>query len=136
MNKKDFFYATGKRKTSIARVFLKNGTGIININKSDHYLKNKKLISIIKKPLYLLNITNKTDLNITVKGGGLTGQAEAIKHGISKALVILNENDGNEIKTYREKLRKVGYLTRDARKVERKKVGRKKARKKEQYSKR
>jgi len=135
MNNNKYFYGTGKRKTSIARVFLKNGTGTININNSNNYLENKKIISIIKKPLYLLNIINKIDLKITVKGGGLIGQAEAIKHGISKALVKLNENNDVE-NTYRKKLKKVGYLTRDSRKVERKKVGRKKSRKKEQYSKR
>lgn len=132
-----YIYSTGKRKTSIARVFLKTGTGIITINNSHTYFDNSiKSMNIIKKPLYLLNITDKIDLKITVKGGGLTGQAEAIKHGISKALVEFDKNNEDNEDSFRKKLKKLGFLTRDSRKVERKKVGRRKARKKEQYSKR
>ncbi|HFL8824215.1 MAG TPA: 30S ribosomal protein S9 [Candidatus Azoamicus sp. OHIO1] len=137
MNISDFFYSTGKRKTSIARVFLKtNGTGIIKINDSENYYNDQKIINIIKKPLQLLDITNNIDLKITVKGGGPIGQAEAIRHGISKAVLKLDNLNSEEERTYRQKLKKVGFLTRDSRIVERKKVGRRKARKREQYSKR
>lgn len=131
----NYIYSTGKRKTSIARVFLKEGNGEIIINNNAEE-KNTKFITIIKKTLMLLNINNKIDLKITVKGGGITGQSEAIRHGLSKALVILDEKNINEESSFRKKLKKLGFLTRDSRKVERKKVGRRKARKKEQYSKR
>lgn len=132
-----YIYSTGKRKTSIARVFLKNGNGNIFINNEKKDLeKNNKTISIIKKILMLLNIHNKIDLNITVKGGGITGQAEAIRHGVSKALTIFDNKNENEEHSFKKRLKKLGFLTRDSRKVERKKVGRRKARKKEQYSKR
>ena len=136
MNK--YIYSTGKRKSSIARIFLKTGTGSIIINNMTDYFKDStRSLKILQKPLKVLNINQKIDLKITVKGGGLTGQAEAIRHGISKALIKLHENSTDE---YKEKLRKtlktLGFLTRDPRKVERKKVGRRKARKKEQYSKR
>ncbi|CAB3976353.1 30S ribosomal protein S9 [Candidatus Azoamicus ciliaticola] len=130
----NYIYSTGKRKTSIARVFLKEGDGEIIINNNSE--QNPKFITIIKKTLMLLNINNKIDLKITVKGGGLTGQSEAIRHGLSKALVILDKKNINEENSFRKKLKKLGFLTRDSRKVERKKVGRRKARKKEQYSKR
>jgi small subunit ribosomal protein S9 len=131
----NYIYSTGKRKTSIARVFLKEGDGEIIINNNIDNT-NTKFITIIKKTLMLLNINNKIDLKITVKGGGLTGQSEAIRHGLSKALVILDKKNINEENSFRKKLKKLGFLTRDSRKVERKKVGRRKARKKEQYSKR
>ena len=135
MNK--YIYSTGKRKTSIARIFLKNGNGNIIINNSTNYFNSfKKSINIIKKPLYLLNIKNKFDIKITIKGGGLIGQAEAIKHGISKALTIFDKKNEDKETSFKKKLKKIGFLTRDSRKVERKKVGRRKARKKEQYSKR
>lgn len=130
----NYIYSTGKRKTSIARVFLKEGSGEIIIN--NNIENNPKFITIIKKTLMLLNINNKIDLKITVKGGGITGQSEAIRHGLSKALVILDTKNINEENSFRKKLKKLGFLTRDSRKVERKKVGRRKARKKEQYSKR
>lgn len=130
----NYIYSTGKRKTSIARVFLKEGDGEIIIN--NNIENNPKFITIIKKTLMLLNINNKIDLKITVKGGGITGQSEAIRHGLSKALVILDTKNVNEENSFRKKLKKLGFLTRDSRKVERKKVGRRKARKKEQYSKR
>lgn len=132
-----YIYGTGKRKTSVARVFLKSGKGLITINNSKNYFNNSiKSTTIIKKPLRLLNIIDKIDLKITVKGGGITGQAEAIKHGISKALVEFDKNNEEKENSYRKTLKKNGLLTRDSRKVERKKVGRRKARKKEQYSKR
>ncbi|HIH2763802.1 MAG TPA: 30S ribosomal protein S9 [Candidatus Azoamicus sp.] len=130
----NYIYSTGKRKTSIARVFLKEGSGEIIIN--NNVENNPKFVTIIKKTLMLLNINNKIDLKITVKGGGITGQSEAIRHGLSKALVILDTKNINEENSFRKKLKKLGFLTRDSRKVERKKVGRRKARKKEQYSKR
>lgn len=132
-----YIYSTGKRKTSIARIFLKPGNGNIEINKSNIYFKNfKKAIDIIKRPLYLLNVNNKFDLKITVKGGGITGQAEAIRHGISKALAIFDKAHEDKEDSFKKQLKKLGFLTRDPRKVERKKVGHRKARKKEQYSKR
>lgn len=130
-----YIYSTGKRKTSIARVFLKEGTGEITIN-NNKIDETNKIIIIIKKTLILLNMHNKVDLKITVKGGGITGQSEAIRHGISKALVILDEKNINEETSFKKRLKKLGFITRDSRKVERKKVGRRKARKKEQYSKR
>lgn len=133
----DYIYSTGKRKTSIARVFLKNGTGVIVINNLNNYfLGSDRSMSIIKKPLKVLHLDKKIDIMVTVKGGGLTGQAEAIRHGISKALVKFDEVKDDSDKSFRKVLKDLGFLTRDPRKVERKKVGRRKARKKEQYSKR
>ena len=133
----DYIYSTGKRKTSIARVFLKNGTGVIVINNLNNYfLGSDRSMSIIKKPLKVLHLDKKIDIMVAVKGGGLTGQAEAIRHGISKALVKFDEVKDDSDKSFRKVLKDLGFLTRDPRKVERKKVGRRKARKKEQYSKR
>lgn len=133
----NFIYSTGKRKKSIARVFLKEGTGIITINNSFSYFGDfKKYNDIVKKTLVLFNLEDKIDLNISVSGGGLNGQAEAIRHGINKALTLLDKDNISSDSSYRKVLKKMGFLTRDPRKVERKKVGRRKARKKEQYSKR
>ena len=133
----NYIYSTGKRKTSIARVFLKEGTGIITINKSLNYVDGfKKNYEVIIKILSMFNLIDKVDLNITVSGGGLTGQIEAIRHGISKALVILDHKNEDLKSSFKKSLKKLGFLTRDSRKVERKKVGRRKSRKKEQYSKR
>ena len=133
----NYIYSTGKRKTSIARVFLKEGTGIITINKSLNYFDGfKKNYEVIIKTLSMFNLIDKVDLNITVSGGGLTGQIEAIRHGISKALVILDHKNEDLKSSFKKSLKKLGFLTRDSRKVERKKVGRRKSRKKEQYSKR
>lgn len=133
----NFIYSTGKRKRSIARIFLKEGSGVVTINNSSNYFGSfKKYDEIIKKTLSLLNLSNKIDLKIFVTGGGLNGQAEAIRHGINKALVIFDKDNEESDASYKKILKKMGFLTRDSRKVERKKVGRRKARKKEQYSKR
>ena len=96
----------------------------------------KKNYEVIIKILSMFNLIDKVDLNITVSGGGLTGQIEAIRHGISKALVILDHKNEDLKSSFKKSLKKLGFLTRDSRKVERKKVGRRKSRKKEQYSKR
>jgi small subunit ribosomal protein S9 len=125
------FYATGKRKSSIARVWLKVGSGNILVNgkKYNEYFKRPVLQLSIEKPLHVLNKNNNYDVMCTVEGGGLTGQAGAVSLGISKALFVL---DG----TLRKTLKKEKLLTRDSRKVERKKYGQKKARRRFQFSKR
>ncbi|MHC1727379.1 MAG: 30S ribosomal protein S9 [Syntrophobacteraceae bacterium] len=125
------FYATGKRKTSIARVWLQPGTGQIVINKSpsDQYLDRETSKMVIAQPLVLTGTLGKLDISINVLGGGISGQAGAIRHGISKALLELNPE-------YREVLKRAGFLTRDSRVKERKKYGRKSARARFQYSKR
>lgn len=125
------YYGTGRRKTSTARVFLKPGTGSITINKRtlDQYFGREVARMIVKQPLELIDGVEKFDLYITVEGGGSFGQAGAIRHGITRALMEYDES-------LRPALRKAGYVTRDAREVERKKVGLRKARKKPQFSKR
>jgi small subunit ribosomal protein S9 len=125
------FYATGKRKTSIARVWIQPGTGQIVINKkpSDVYLDRETSKMVIAQPLVLTGTLGKLDVSINVLGGGISGQAGAIRHGISKALLELNAE-------YREVLKRAGFLTRDSRVKERKKYGRKSARARFQYSKR
>lgn len=125
------YYATGKRKTSAARVFLKPGAGKIQINgkPAEKYLSRLSSQRIIVQPLETVEMKDKIDLFVTVKGGGESGQAGAIRHGISRALVAL---DGE----LRPVLRKGGFLTRDSRMVERKKYGLHKARKSSQFSKR
>ena len=125
------YYGTGRRKTSTARVFLKAGTGNITINKRtlEQYFGREVARMIVKQPLELTENTTKFDMFITVEGGGSFGQAGAIRHGITRALMVYDE-------TLRPVLRKAGYVTRDAREVERKKVGLRKARKKPQFSKR
>ncbi|MSP06037.1 MAG: 30S ribosomal protein S9 [Candidatus Fonsibacter sp.] len=125
------FYATGKRKSSIARVWLKVGSGTILVNgkKYREYFKRPVLQLSIEKPFDIINKNNGYDVNCTVKGGGLTGQAGAVSLGISKALFA---SDG----TLRKALKKEKLLTRDSRKVERKKYGQKKARRRFQFSKR
>jgi len=144
--KKDFYYATGRRKNSSARVFLRPGTGKLSVNGKaiDEYFGVKRLQVIAKHPLDLLKLEGKFDLYITVRGGGITGQAGAIRHGLARALVAYDEattvqaddeGEGNP-QAYRPHLKKAGFLTRDSRVVERKKFGLKKARKREQYSKR
>ena len=125
------FYATGRRKTSAARVFLSPGTGqvIINGKEMDVYLKRPSSKAHMNFPLELTEQKGKLDLKITVKGGGESGQAGAIRHGISRALTQYDE-------TFRDALKKAGLLTRDSRMVERKKYGLKGARKASQFSKR
>jgi small subunit ribosomal protein S9 len=125
------YYGTGRRKTATARVFLKAGTGNIEINghSLEQYFGRQVAQMIVKQPLELTENVEKFDLFITVAGGGSFGQAGAIRHGITRALMEYDEN-------LRPALRKAGYVTRDAREVERKKVGLRKARKKPQFSKR
>ena len=125
------FYSTGRRKESTARVFLARGTGKITVNSDplEKYFGRETNIMLVKQALKLTETLDTTDLKITVKGGGSTGQAGAIKLGISRALLKFDE-------TLRPLLKKNGFLTRDARVVERKKVGLRKARKAVQFSKR
>jgi small subunit ribosomal protein S9 len=125
------YYGTGRRKTSTARVFLKSGSGAITINKRslDQYFGREVARMIVRQPLELVEMIDKFDLNVTVAGGGRFGQAGAIRHGITRALMEYDE-------TLRGPLRAEGYVTRDSREVERKKVGLRKARKKPQFSKR
>ena len=125
------YYGTGRRKSSSARVFLRPGTGNIVINKRslEEYFGRETARMVVRQALELVDMTEKFDLHITVAGGGTTGQAGAIRHGITRALMEFDES-------LRPQLRKAGIVTRDARKVERKKVGLKKARKRPQFSKR
>ena len=125
------YYGTGRRKTSTARVFISSGSGNITVNRRplDGYFGREVARMIVMQPLELVEMTEKFDINVTVRGGGSFGQAGAIRHGITRALM---EYD-NEL---RPTLRKAGFVTRDAREVERKKVGLRKARKKPQFSKR
>ena len=125
------YYGTGRRKSSTARVFMKAGNGAITINKRDisEYFSRPTARMVVRQPLELVEMLEKFDLNISVVGGGISGQAGAIRHGITRALMEFDE-------TLRSPLRNAGFVTRDARKVERKKVGLHKARKKPQFSKR
>lgn len=125
------FYGTGRRKSSTARVFLTEGSGAITINKRplDQFFGRQTARMIVRQPLELMAMTEKFDVNVTVKGGGTTGQAGAIRHGLTRALMVYDES-------MRPALRKAGFVTRDAREVERKKVGLRKARRATQYSKR
>ncbi len=125
------YYGTGRRKTSTARVFLRPGTGQFNINKLtlEQYFGRVTARMIVKQPLELTETADKFDVYVTVAGGGGFGQAGAIRHGITRALMEYDE-------TLRPALRKAGFVTRDAREVERKKVGLRKARKRPQFSKR
>ena len=125
------YYGTGRRKTSTARVFMKSGKGEIEINgrSIDQYFGREVARMIVKQPLEVAEAVDKFDLKITVKGGGSFGQAGAIRHGITRALMAYDEE-------LRSPLRAAGYVTRDAREVERKKVGLHKARKRPQFSKR
>jgi len=127
----EVFYGTGRRKTSTARVFIQNGKGKITVNKEplDQFFDRETARMIVRQPLEQAELLNKIDVSVTVKGGGGSGQAGAIRHGLSRALLKYDES-------LRKILREKGFLTRDARKVERKKVGLKKARKATQYSKR
>ena len=125
------YYGTGRRKTSVARVYLRPGSGKIVVNRRDFedYFPNQVLKMVIRQPLLLTETADKFDILINVDGGGPTGQAGAIRHGISRALLEYNGE-------LRPQLKAVGFLTRDARKVERKKYGQPKARKRFQFSKR
>ena len=126
------FYGTGRRKKSIARVYLVPGTGVITINKRDidDYFGYETLKVIVRQPLTATETADKFDAIVTVRGGGYTGQAGAIRHGIARALVHA------DCEEYRGTLKKAGYLTRDPRMKERKKYGLKKARRAPQFSKR
>ncbi len=127
----EIFYATGRRKTSSARVYLKKGKGNISVNDRtlDEYFGRKVAQMLVMQPLELLDLSEKIDVNVKVKGGGSFGQAGAIRHGISRALTSYDEE-------CRPQLKKAGLLTRDPRRVERKKPGLVKARKSKQFSKR
>lgn len=124
-------YGTGRRKTSTARVFLRPGSGQISINGKglDDYFGRQTSRMVVRQPLELVDMVEKFDVTITVEGGGASGQAGAIRHVITRALVEYDENLKGD-------LRRAGYVTRDAREVERKKVGLRKARKRPQFSKR
>ena len=125
------FYGTGRRKTSTARVFLRKGNGQITINRKplDEFFGRKTAQMIVRQPLELVEMIDSFDVNVTVKGGGTTGQAGAIRLGVARALMEYDEN-------LRSSLRRAGFVTRDSRAVERKKIGLHKARKATQYSKR
>jgi small subunit ribosomal protein S9 len=127
----DLINSTGRRKTSVARIYLKPGEGRILINKkdADEYLGRETLKMIIMQPFELTGTIGQFDVKVNVRGGGVSGQAGAIKHGISRALLKVSDE-------YRKPLKKAGYLTRDAREVERKKYGQRGARARFQFSKR
>jgi small subunit ribosomal protein S9 len=127
----ELFYATGKRKTAVARVWMRQGTGEITINKkpSGQYLHKETDRMLVMEPLVLTELRDKFDIYVNVKGGGISGQAGAIRHGISRALVNLDPG-------LRDTLKKAGFLTRDSRMKERKKYGQPGARARFQYSKR
>lgn len=127
----NIYYSTGRRKSSTARVFLKKGKGNITINARtlDQYFGRETGRMIVRQPLETIDMTDSFDINITVSGGGISGQAGAIRHGITRALIEYDE-------TLRKTLRQAGFVTRDAREVERKKIGLHKARKRPQFSKR
>ena len=131
MAQKDFNYGTGRRKSSTARVYLRPGSGNITINKRslEQYFGRETSRMLVRQPLETADVLTKFDIQVNVRGGGANGQAGAIRHGITRALMDYDE-------ALRSPLRKAGYVTRDAREVERKKVGLHKARKRPQYSKR
>ena len=130
-NTASFYYGTGRRKSSTARVILTSGTGEITVNKRplDKYFGRETARMVVRQPLDVTALLNKFDIRVKVVGGGNSGQAGAIRHGITRALMKYDE-------TLRDSLRKAGFVTRDSREVERKKVGLRKARKLPQYSKR
>jgi small subunit ribosomal protein S9 len=125
------YYGTGRRKTAVARVYLRPGSGkfVVNHRDFDEFFPNQVLKMVIRQPLLVTETADKFDILVNVVGGGTAGQAGAIRHGISRALLEFNAE-------LRPKLKSVGFLTRDARKVERKKPGQPKARKRFQFSKR
>jgi small subunit ribosomal protein S9 len=124
-------YGTGRRKSAAARVYMQPGSGRITINERpiDEFFGRETGRMIVRQPLEVVQLTSKFDIRVHVKGGGITGQAGAIRHGIARALIRYDE-------ALRKPLRQAGFVTRDAREVERKKVGRRKARRGTQYSKR
>ncbi|HQU16531.1 MAG: 30S ribosomal protein S9 [Chromatiales bacterium 21-64-14] len=124
-------YSTGRRKTSTARVYLRPGTGAITVNQRpvEQYFGRETARMVVRQPLEAVTLADRFDVHALVRGGGSTGQAGAIRHAVARALVAYDEQ-------LRVPLRKIGFLTRDAREVERKKVGRHKARRAPQYSKR
>jgi small subunit ribosomal protein S9 len=125
------YYGTGRRKSAVARVFAKTGTGRILVNNKpvEEYFGRKTDQMVVRQPLELVSLLEKLDVTVTVTGGGPSGQAGAIRHGLTRALIELDEN-------LRQPLRRAGYVTRDAREVERKKVGLHGARRRPQFSKR
>jgi small subunit ribosomal protein S9 len=125
------YYGTGRRKTSTARVFLRSGSGNITVNGQalDQYFGRQTSCMVVRQALQAVDLSEKFDMYVTVSGGGITGQAGAIRHGITRALMVYDES-------LRVPLRKAGFVTRDARAVERKKVGLRKARRAKQFSKR
>ncbi len=125
------YYATGRRKTSSARVFMRAGSGDIKVNGRpiEKFFGRQTAIMVVKQPLDVVDMNDKFDFHITVTGGGGTGQSGAIRHGITRALIAYDES-------FRTPLRRAGFVTRDAREVERKKVGLRKARRATQFSKR
>ncbi|MGC8916195.1 MAG: 30S ribosomal protein S9 [Thermoanaerobaculum sp.] len=125
------YYGTGRRKTATARVYLRPGSGKITVNKRafDDYFPSRTLKMIIRQPLLITETADKFDVYVNVAGGGISGQAGAIRHGLSRALVEFNPE-------LRPRLKAAGFLTRDAREVERKKYGQRKARRRFQFSKR
>ena len=127
----DYYYGTGRRKSSVARVFLKKGSGKITVNKRDldEYFSRETGKMIVQQPLALIDSMDAFDIKVTVHGGGESGQAGAVRHGLTRALIEYDQ----ELKS---SLSKAGFVTRDPREVERKKVGLHKARKRKQFSKR
>ncbi|HET6655269.1 MAG TPA: 30S ribosomal protein S9 [Gammaproteobacteria bacterium] len=125
------YYGTGRRKTSVARVFLRSGKGdiVVNTKPLDEYFGRETARMIVRQPLEVVDMLTNFDVTVTVEGGGNTGQAGAIRHGLTRALMAYDE-------VHRPALRKAGFVTRDDREVERKKVGLHKARRAPQYSKR
>ncbi len=125
------FYSTGRRKSSTARVYIKPGKGAITVNRRtlDNYFGRETARMLVRQPLETVNLVDNFDISVVVRGGGSSGQAGAIRHGITRALLQYDE-------ALRPALRKAGFVTRDAREVERKKVGLHKARRAPQYSKR
>jgi small subunit ribosomal protein S9 len=131
MQRQPHHYGTGRRKTAVARVYIKPGKGEITVNGKpvDVFFSRETGRMIVRQPLELVQMANRFDVDVAVDGGGITGQAGAIRHGITRALMQYDE-------TLRKQLRVAGFVTRDAREVERKKVGRRKARRGTQFSKR
>ena len=127
----NYNYGTGRRKSAVARVFIKAGTGqiIVNGKPASEYFSRETGLMVIRQPLELTGNVERFDIKVNVHGGGESGQAGAVRHGITRALIEYDE-------TLRKPLRTAGFVTRDAREVERKKVGRRKARRGPQYSKR